>query len=237
MKKLGLALCALLIITLSYNRSADAQSASDLCKKAKARSTCESVCSDWSFGRATDDQVIKACGGKTTTKPNKTGKGRTKTRGTGRRNRKGKDPDKDGIVGKADKCPDKPETINGYKDDDGCPDEKPVLTIQQRIEMLEKRRQEDGKAIEDLKPSFAKRNVGWLIWVPTGVGLVVIIFFIIILYRQKINGEDIVRLTKMNQDAEYNLKMLRYNIPNLPAVPKPVHPDDIVSSGGGPPAP
>jgi OOP family OmpA-OmpF porin len=36
------------------------------------------------------------------------------------------DPDKDGIVGDADKCPDEPETKNGFQDKDGCPDELPA---------------------------------------------------------------------------------------------------------------
>ncbi len=35
------------------------------------------------------------------------------------------DPDGDGIPGADDQCPDKPETNNGYKDADGCPDEMP----------------------------------------------------------------------------------------------------------------
>lgn len=39
------------------------------------------------------------------------------------------DPDKDGIRGDADKCPNEPETVNGYKDDDGCPDEKPQVEV------------------------------------------------------------------------------------------------------------
>ena len=32
------------------------------------------------------------------------------------------DNDKDGIPDTADKCPNQPETLNGNKDDDGCPD-------------------------------------------------------------------------------------------------------------------
>ena len=32
------------------------------------------------------------------------------------------DPDKDGVIGDADKCPDQPEDKDGYQDDDGCPD-------------------------------------------------------------------------------------------------------------------
>lgn len=35
------------------------------------------------------------------------------------------DTDGDGIPNDADKCPKEPETKNGYKDDDGCPDEVP----------------------------------------------------------------------------------------------------------------
>src|SRR5437016_3483062 len=33
------------------------------------------------------------------------------------------DPDGDGIIGDADKCPNEPETKNGFEDEDGCPDE------------------------------------------------------------------------------------------------------------------
>jgi OOP family OmpA-OmpF porin len=32
------------------------------------------------------------------------------------------DPDHDGIVGAADKCPNEPEDFDGFQDDDGCPD-------------------------------------------------------------------------------------------------------------------
>ena len=32
------------------------------------------------------------------------------------------DPDLDGILGAADRCPREPEVVNGYADDDGCPD-------------------------------------------------------------------------------------------------------------------
>ena len=35
------------------------------------------------------------------------------------------DSDKDGIVDRIDQCPNEPETMNGYKDLDGCPDEVP----------------------------------------------------------------------------------------------------------------
>lgn len=35
------------------------------------------------------------------------------------------DTDGDGIVDRLDKCPSEPETINNYKDSDGCPDELP----------------------------------------------------------------------------------------------------------------
>ena len=35
------------------------------------------------------------------------------------------DRDKDRIKNDDDKCPDRPETVNGHKDEDGCPDEKP----------------------------------------------------------------------------------------------------------------
>ncbi|HWO18052.1 MAG TPA: hypothetical protein VNO30_04730, partial [Kofleriaceae bacterium] len=36
---------------------------------------------------------------------------------------KPRDRDKDGILDVADRCPDKPENINSFEDDDGCPDD------------------------------------------------------------------------------------------------------------------
>ncbi len=36
-----------------------------------------------------------------------------------------KDPDGDGIMGQADVCPTEAETLNGYQDEDGCPDQVP----------------------------------------------------------------------------------------------------------------
>ena len=39
------------------------------------------------------------------------------------------DRDQDGILDSVDACPDSPETMNEYQDDDGCPDEKPVEPI------------------------------------------------------------------------------------------------------------
>jgi outer membrane protein OmpA-like peptidoglycan-associated protein len=36
------------------------------------------------------------------------------------------DNDLDGILDKDDTCPSEPETFNGYKDEDGCPDERPI---------------------------------------------------------------------------------------------------------------
>jgi len=35
------------------------------------------------------------------------------------------DPDHDGVTGDKDKCPTQPETVNGFEDDDGCPDTLP----------------------------------------------------------------------------------------------------------------
>jgi len=39
------------------------------------------------------------------------------------------DADLDGIIGRDDLCPEAPEPINGYRDDDGCPDELATATI------------------------------------------------------------------------------------------------------------
>lgn len=63
------------------------------------------------------------------------------------------DSDGDGINDNLDKCPDKPENVNGYLDEDGCPDEKPVseapIKKGQKF-ILENIEFEFGKA--DLKP-------------------------------------------------------------------------------------
>ncbi len=37
-----------------------------------------------------------------------------------------RDPDRDGILEGIDKCPDQAETVNGFQDQDGCPDEAPA---------------------------------------------------------------------------------------------------------------
>jgi outer membrane protein OmpA-like peptidoglycan-associated protein len=40
-----------------------------------------------------------------------------------------KDSDADGLADRDDDCVSQPETVNGYKDDDGCPDELPAITF------------------------------------------------------------------------------------------------------------
>jgi len=47
------------------------------------------------------------------------------------------DADQDGVPDFADKCPHKKETINGYKDDDGCPDVYPLVFGSKRIRLLQ----------------------------------------------------------------------------------------------------
>jgi outer membrane protein OmpA-like peptidoglycan-associated protein len=39
------------------------------------------------------------------------------------------DKDGDGIVDAKDKCPEKPEDVDKYQDDDGCPDEMPLVEL------------------------------------------------------------------------------------------------------------
>src|SRR5690606_33335896 len=39
------------------------------------------------------------------------------------------DPDGDGRVDAFDRCPLEPETVNGFKDEDGCPDALAVVTL------------------------------------------------------------------------------------------------------------
>ncbi len=50
------------------------------------------------------------------------------------------DDDHDGVANDQDKCPDKPETINGFQDEDGCPDEGPVKIVRQsgRLMVMDK---------------------------------------------------------------------------------------------------
>ena len=45
------------------------------------------------------------------------------------------DRDKDRIPDSRDKCPDEPETYNGFQDDDGCPDKGRVITRICKIEI------------------------------------------------------------------------------------------------------
>ncbi len=49
-----------------------------------------------------------------------------------------RDTDGDGVLDKADRCPKRKETKNGFKDDDGCPDEVPRVHLTgSRIEIKE----------------------------------------------------------------------------------------------------
>jgi outer membrane protein OmpA-like peptidoglycan-associated protein len=49
------------------------------------------------------------------------------------------DADKDGVSDANDECPDEPETRNGYRDDDGCPDEsnQRIRLTKNQIELVE----------------------------------------------------------------------------------------------------
>ena len=49
------------------------------------------------------------------------------------------DGDRDGIADADDRCPDQPETVNNYLDEDGCPDTPPrrVKVTRSRIEITE----------------------------------------------------------------------------------------------------
>ncbi|MBN2724781.1 MAG: thrombospondin type 3 repeat-containing protein [Deltaproteobacteria bacterium] len=64
------------------------------------------------------------------------------------------DTDEDGVTDDKDKCPGKMETINGYKDDDGCPDKgKPWFSIAQ-IKIL-------GMEKTGLTFKFPSRKAEW----------------------------------------------------------------------------
>lgn len=64
---------------------------------------------------------------------------------------KSTDPDGDGIVGEADKCPNEPEVKNNYQDDDGCPDVPRVALEGNELKLNEKISFVAGKA--DIEPT------------------------------------------------------------------------------------
>lgn len=59
------------------------------------------------------------------------------------------DTDGDGIVDGDDKCPDNPETRNGYEDADGCPDEIPVAVTRYKGTIPKVRFERDSAAISE----------------------------------------------------------------------------------------
>ena len=60
--------------------------------------------------------------------------------------RRGVDQDKDGLPDAADRCPDAPETYNGFDDGDGCPDKGRVLIESSNIIILDTIQFETGTA-------------------------------------------------------------------------------------------
>ena len=72
--------------------------------------------------------------------------------------------DRDRILDKDDKCPNEPETYNGYQDADGCPDRGRVIVTDTSIEILDIVYFEYDKAIikeglvpDPLKPPSRRR--------------------------------------------------------------------------------
>ena len=62
------------------------------------------------------------------------------------------DADNDGVAGVNDKCPTEPETTNGHKDEDGCPDEAPrVVVTKTEVKITEKILFAFGKSTIDAK--------------------------------------------------------------------------------------
>ncbi|XXX81743.1 OmpA family protein [Sorangium sp. So ce134] len=64
---------------------------------------------------------------------------------------KSTDPDGDGFVAEADKCPTEAEVKNNYKDDDGCPDVPRVALVNNEVKLNEKIAFAAGKA--DIEPA------------------------------------------------------------------------------------
>jgi outer membrane protein OmpA-like peptidoglycan-associated protein len=74
------------------------------------------------------------------------------------------DPDADGILGAADKCPKEPETVNGFADEDGCPDVKPkVMIVGNEVKITEKIMFAFGKADIDKASDELIKNIAQVI--------------------------------------------------------------------------
>jgi len=65
-----------------------------------------------------------------------------------------------GVPGVADKCPSDPETKNGFKDDDGCPDEPPrVIVTKTEVKITEKILFASGKSDIDPKSEGLLKDI------------------------------------------------------------------------------
>jgi OmpA-OmpF porin, OOP family len=70
------------------------------------------------------------------------------------------DLDNDGVPGVADKCPTEPETKNGFKDEDGCPDEVPrVVVTKTEVKITEKILFASGKSDIDPKSEGLLKDI------------------------------------------------------------------------------
>ncbi len=66
------------------------------------------------------------------------------------------DNDKDGILDVKDKCPNEPETFNGFQDEDGCPDKGIVVIDKDNILILKKIKFETASA--EILPRVVTRS-------------------------------------------------------------------------------
>ncbi|WP_157906736.1 OmpA family protein [Sorangium cellulosum] len=115
---------------------------------------------------------------------------------------KSTDPDGDGLVADADKCPTEAEVKNGYKDDDGCPDVPPVVLDGNEVKLNEK------IAFVAGKPEFEPASQGLL----ANVAQILkdhpqIQFVEVAAYSEKV-GNDAATVTLTKKRAEAVVKAL-----------------------------
>ncbi|WP_437682504.1 OmpA family protein [Sorangium sp. So ce131] len=110
---------------------------------------------------------------------------------------KSTDPDGDGFLAEADKCPDQAEVKNNYKDDDGCPDVPRVVVEKGEVKLNEKVAFVAGKAELDPASQELLANIAQVIKENPQIE-----FVEVAAYSEKVGSDAAtVTLTKKRADA------------------------------------
>jgi hypothetical protein len=78
-----------------------------------------------------------------------------------------RDDDGDKLTNDVDRCPDKPETFNGFEDSDGCPDKKPRTTKKPNAASKQQPKTDDTERepASHQRPCAAGRRLHlWRVW-------------------------------------------------------------------------